>query len=232
MDTLRSASVKPRRPSSIKAQSYAGFTLLELLIALSLTAMLLTMLTAGVYGVVRDWDNNAAGLENSLEETVAILQIERALQGAFPHSYRDPETLGRHVYFDGEAQSLSWVSTVSPQRASGLTAWRISADSDDGLTLQLAPALTDNPDIRLDDARAVSVLSGYDLQIQYLFETVDFERQWRDEWDGSELQSLPMAVHVKLLPLDRNTNKPTLDIVAPIMATLHRSIQPAQDFLR
>lgn len=210
----------------------AGFTLLEILIALSLTAMLLTMLTAGVYGVVRDWDNNAAALENTLEESVAVLQLERALQGAFPHSYRDPETLGRHVYFDGEDNRLSWVSTVSPQRASGLTAWRIHAERDEGLVLQLAPALSDNPTVRLDEANPVVVMAGYDLQIRYLFETAEFERQWRDEWNGSELQSLPLAVHIKLQPFDRNSESPALDIVAPIMATQHRSIQPVQDFLQ
>lgn len=223
METLRSAPV---------IRLSAGFTLLEILIALSLTAMLLTLLTAGVYGVVRDWDNNAAGLENSLEEAVAVLQLERALQGAFPHSYRDPETLGRHVYFDGQADSLSWVSTVSPQRASGLTAWRIQVDRDEGLRLQLAPALSDNPASRLEAAEPTVLLSGYTLQIQYLFETADFNREWREEWNGSELQSLPMAVHITLQPDSRNRDKPVLDIVAPIMATQHRSILPVQDFLR
>src|SRR5690606_23660518 len=112
MGTLRSATITTG-VTNLPARRAGGFTLLEILIALALTATLLTMLTAGVYGVVRDWDNNAAGLENSLEEAVALLQLERALHGAFPHSYRDMETLGYHVYFDGQADQLSWVSTVS-----------------------------------------------------------------------------------------------------------------------
>ena len=227
METLRSAAISPGA-----VRRSGGFTLLEILIALALTATLLTMLTAGVYGVVRDWDNNAAGLENSLEEAVALLQLERALHGAFPHSYRDSETLGYHVYFDGEANQLSWVSTVSPQRTPGLTAWRISSSADEGLSLQLAPALSDNPSARLDVAEPIQLLAGYSLQVQYLFETADFERRWRDEWDGSELQSLPLAVHIRLQPQDRNSDRQALEVVAPIMATQHRRIPPQQDFLR
>ena len=232
METFRSAPVTVSRSKVPGRTDSSGFTLLEILIALALTAMLLTMLTAGVYGVVRDWDDNAAGLENSLEEAVAILQLERALIGAFAHGYRDPETLGRHVYFDGHADRLSWASTVSPQRASGLTAWRLESTRDEGLILRLAPALSNNPSRRLDDAEPVTLLAGYGLQIQYLFETPDFERRWRDEWDGSELQSLPLAVHIKLSPQDRTSDKPDLEVVAPISVTQHRSIRPQQDFLR
>lgn len=226
----------PSSHGSFAAQSL-GFTLLEILIALSLTAMLLAMLTAGVYGVIRDWDNNAEGLENTLDQTVAILQLERALQGAFPHSYRDPDTLGRHVYFEGERHRLAWVSSVSPQRNPGLTAWQIYSDSDDSIMLQLAPALSDHPGDRLNNAEPIRLLDGYTLEIQYLYEDLQFERRWRDEWPGMELQSLPMAVHISLTPVNRSSRgrveeqAEPIDVVAPIASTQHRSIQPTQEFL-
>lgn len=214
-----------------------GFTLLEILIALSLTAMLLTMLTAGIYGVVRDWDDNAKALEDTLDQTVTLLQLERALQGAFPHSYRDTETLAQHVYFVGEPDALSWVSTVSPQRDSGLMAWQLQAGRE-GVSLRLAPALSDHPGQRLQDASPVLILEGHALEIQYLYEDLDFQRRWRVEWDGMQLQSLPMAVHLRLTPNGRADNRRAgsrlpspIDIVAPILTTQHRSIQPTQELL-
>jgi general secretion pathway protein J len=231
---VSSCAVTTRLPITKRS---AGFTLLEILIALSLTAMLLTMLTAGVYGVIRDWDNNAEGLEKTLEQTVATLQLERALQGAFPHSYRDPDTLGRHVYFEGERDQISWVSTVSPQRNPGLTAWRLYSESGEGIFLQLAPALSDHPGERLNAAEPILILEGYDLEIQYLFENLDFQRRWRDEWSGMDLQSLPMAVHIRLTTSDRtpgdrnNDQSEAIDIVAPVLSTQHRTIQPAQELL-
>lgn len=209
-----------------------GFTLLEIMIALSLTAMLMTMLTAGMYGVIRDWDNNAQGLEATLDETVAILQLERALQGAFPHSYRDPDTLARQVYFAGDLASLSWVSTVSPQRSGGLTAWRLYDEPGEGVYLQLAPALSDNPQQRLDDAEPRLLLADYTLEFSYLFEDLDFERRWRDSWDGAELMALPMAVHIHLRPTRDSALTEELDVIAPIRTVEHRNLTPNTGMLQ
>jgi len=215
-------------------QCQRGFTLLEILIALSLTAMLLSMLTAGVYGVVRDWDNNAEGLERTLDQSTALLQLERALQGAFPHSYRNTDTLGREVYFDGLSEEMAWVSSVSPQRNSGLTAWRLYSVNDEGVFLQLAPALSDHPGQRLLDAEPILLISGYQAEFFYLFENLQFERRWRDEWDGALLQSLPLAVHMRLTRIDNRAQdrRDVIDVVAPIRSTQHRSIQPTQGTLQ
>lgn len=205
-----------------------GFTLLELLLALGLTAMLLTLLSAGVYAVVRDWDDNQEQLDQALDRTVAILQVERALQGAMPHSYRDLQTLGRFIFFQGEPDRLQWVSTVSPQQRRGLTAWRLEQDPEDGIVLQLAPAYTDDPRPRLDEATERSLLPGFRARFRYLVEEGDDDRVWRDTWDGEQRMGLPLAVHVLLEPLPGSGRDPddTLDIVAPLPANRHRSINP------
>ncbi|MEX1196414.1 MAG: prepilin-type N-terminal cleavage/methylation domain-containing protein [Pseudohongiellaceae bacterium] len=205
-----------------------GFTLLELMLALSLTALLLTLLSAGVYGVVRDWDDNQEGLDTTLDQTVAMLQVERALQGAMAHSYRDMDTLGRFIFFRGEPDSLAWVSTVSPQRSGGLTAWRLESDPGEGVALQLAPALTDSPEARLEAAPERALLPGYTAEFRYLVQQGDGQRIWRDTWDGEQRMGLPLAVHVLLSPLEGSgrDRDAVLDIVAPVFANTHRSINP------
>ncbi|HDZ08714.1 prepilin-type N-terminal cleavage/methylation domain-containing protein [Pseudohongiella sp.] len=224
------SSLAPATPAT-PARSQ-GFTLLEIMIALSLTAMLLTMLTAGMYGVVRDWDNNAEGLERSLDETVALLQLERALQGAFPHSYRDTDTLARHVFFTGEPEALSWVSTVSPQRNAGLTAWRLYDEPGTGVYLQLAPALSDNPQQRLQDAEPRLLLADYTVEFNYLFEDLEFARRWRDTWAGDELTALPMAVHILLRPDADSARSEEINVIAPIRTVEHRSLAPTTGLLQ
>jgi general secretion pathway protein J len=208
-----------------------GFTLLEILIALALTAMLLSMLTAGVYGVVNDWDNNAEALERDLDKAVAILQIERALQGAFAHSFRDSDTMARRVYFDGQQTELSWVSSVSPERSPGMTAWRLYQDSRDGVYLQLAPALTDNPADRLQQAEARLLLPGYQMSIFYLYEDLEFNRVWRSDWPGVDFNMLPLAVHIQLEPMDRD-NRDAVDIVAVVAVQQHRTVRPNMELIR
>lgn len=201
-----------------------GFTLIEVLLALALTALLLTLLSTGMYVVARDWNDNTERLDAKLDESLAILQIERALIAAFPHSFNSTETLLREVYFDGEDDRLRWVSTVSPQRLAGLTAWSIDAVSGEGIGVRTAPAFSDDPSARLDNVETRIILPGYDLEISYLREPNALTREWTDEWLGSEQGALPLAVHI----LFRATGAEGSDyeLIAPIKAWRHRSIMP------
>ena len=201
-----------------------GFTLIEVLLALALTALLLTLLSTGMYVVARDWNDNTERLDAKLDESLAILQIERALVAAFPHSFNSTETLLREVYFDGEDDRLRWVSTVSPQRLAGLTAWSIDAVSGEGIGVRTAPAFSDDPSARLDNVETRIILPGYDLEISYLREPNALTREWTDEWLGGEQGALPLAVHI----LFRATGAEGSDyeLIAPIKAWRHRSIMP------
>lgn len=214
-----------RAPATGQVQALQqGFTLLELLLSMTLTALLLGMLSAGVYAVVNDWQDESVGLEEELDQALALLQVERALQGAFPHTYIDRERLSRFIYFQGEAGRLRFVSTVSPQRQGSLTAWELYNDPDLGVLLRLSAAVSDNPDLRLQDARPVSLVPGYQLRIRYLMQRGVDQKEWLDEWDGAALQSLPLAVWLQWLPDDDALD--TLDVVAAIRANRHAEIEP------
>ncbi len=201
--------------------------MIEVILSLALTAMLLGLLSTGMYTVMNDWENDTSALDASLDETVAILQLERALQGAFAHSYRNDETLARYVYFNGEDETLSWVSTVSPQRSGGLTAWQLESVEDEGVYLRLAPAMSDNPQSRLEETEPVLLLENYTARFSFLYEELDFSKRWREDWPGEELHMLPLAVHVLLTPLDSARRNEPLNIIARVRANQHRSLRPA-----
>lgn len=205
-------------------QSARGFTLLELILAMALTALLLGMLSAGVYAVVNDWQDETSELDLALDKTLVLLQLERALTGAFPHTYINDE-FERHVYFEGADNALDFVSAVSPQRKAGLTAWRLYND-DDGLMLKLTPAFADNPGARLEDLESSLLLRGYRASYRYLLQRNPEEKEWLDEWNGGEQQSLPLAVHIVLTPMDDARDETELEIVAPIRAWRHVEIEP------
>ncbi len=202
-----------------------GFTLVEVMLALSLTAMLLGLLSTGVYVVADDWNRNTDVFDQSLDESLVVLQIDRALHGAFPHSFTNRETLSRQIYFQGEDNSLSWVTTVSPQRSPGLTAWELYAVEDEGVYLKTVPAFTDNPELRLEEAEGVLLMPDYDLSFSYLFEDLDESLVWTEEWEGEERLGLPLAVYVQLNDLASDTERP-VEIVARIRNNAHRSIRP------
>ena len=202
----------------------SGFTLIEVILALSLTALILGLLSTSVFIVAEDWNRNSDVLDASLDEALAILQIDRALHGAFPHSFTNPETLSRQIYFVGEDDYLSWVSSVSPQRMHGLTTWEMYSVDDEGVYLTMVPAFSDNPSERLQEAEPLLLLPGYKVEFAYLYEELDENKYWREDWEGNELLSLPLAVYVLFEPM--NDNKEVLEIVARIRSNEHRSIRP------
>lgn len=204
-----------------------GFTLLELVIAMTLTAMLLGMLSAGLYSVVNDWERENNGLDETLDKALVVLQLDRALQAAFPHSYIDrEETLTQRIYFQGAEDSVSFVSAVSPQRQGGLMAWRLEED-DDGVYLKMAPAYADNPTERLEEIDGSKVLPGYSLELRYLLQENVDTKEWLEQWDGAERQSLPIAVHIVLTPdAQDDPDAKVLEIVAPIRAWRSQDIEP------
>jgi general secretion pathway protein J len=203
-----------------------GFTLLEIVIAMTLTAMLLGMLSAGLYSVVNDWKRETSTLDSGLDQALSVLQLDRVLQAAFPHTYVDPERLARFVYFQGEADGVSFVSTVSPQRESAMMAWQLISSRDDGVQLKLTPAFSDNPNERLDALEPVALLPHYTAELRYLVQKNSDTKEWLDKWDGTERQSLPIAVHIKFTPIDQNSKEQVLEIVAPIRVWRNPDIEP------
>ncbi len=201
-----------------------GFTLIEVILALGLTSLILGLLSTGVFLVADDWNRNSNVLDQSLDEALAILQIDRSLHGAFPHSFTNEETLSRQLFFTGEDDYLSWVSTVSPQRSAGLTTWELYSVAGEGTYLTLVPAYSDNPRSRLDEAEPMLLFPGYEVEFSYLYEELDENKVWIEEWEAQELLSLPLAVYVRFTPVD--DEKELLEIVARIRNNQHRSIQP------
>ncbi len=186
--------------------------------------MLLGLLSTSVFIVADDWNRNADVLDESLDEALAILQIDRALHGAFPHSFTNEDTLSRQLYFTGEDDYLSWVSAVSPQRTPGLTAWELYSVDNEGVYLTMVPAYSDNPADRLLEVEPVLLFPHYTAEFSYLYKDLDESKVWADEWEGQELLSLPLAVHIHFIPF--TDDKQELEILARIRNNEHRSIRP------
>ncbi|MFB0988168.1 MAG: hypothetical protein QMC69_02750 [Gammaproteobacteria bacterium] len=204
-----------------------GFTLVEIVLSLGLTALLLGLLSSGVYIVADDWNRNSDVLDKSLDQALAVLQIDRALHGAFPHSYTNFDTLGREIYFHGEDDYLSFVSAVSPQRSPGLTVWEMYSVADEGVYLSLVPAFSDDPTQRLSESEPILVLENYTAEFSYLYQDLNENRLWIDEWLGEEELSLPLAAYVRFVPeRDFEDVNEELEIVARIKNNQHRSIRP------
>ncbi|MCP4701295.1 MAG: prepilin-type N-terminal cleavage/methylation domain-containing protein [Gammaproteobacteria bacterium] len=210
----------------------SGFTLIELIIALTLSSMVLVLLAGGMNVVLKDWERSGSRLEDNLDNALGLLQIERAFQGAFPHLYLEKDKNKKYIYFEGEDKEVTWVSTVSPGRETGLTAWKLKRGKDGkGLDAYLVPAFAGNPEKNLKKTDPIALFENYKAYFEYL--EVDERKRgdskekvkWQKEWSGKERQSLPYAVRLRLEKSGKNP-LPPVEIVALILAREHATLRP------
>jgi len=204
-----------------------GFTLLEVLIAVTLSAMVMLTLTVGINIVVKDWERSSNQLEDNLEVGLIALQLERALEGSFPHVYFDRDDNQRHLFFEGTEDELSFVSTVSPGRQPGLTAWQLKPAKDKpGIEIRVVSAFASDPSENLKKTDPITAFEGYKAFFEYLYFDEQFktDTKWLDEWSAKKLQGLPNAVRLRL---EKDTGRvdESLEIIAVIEANDHQSFR-------
>jgi general secretion pathway protein J len=108
----------------------AGFTLVELLVAMTLLGFLTVLLFGGLRFGTRAWERSQ---ENYSDEN-AVRNAENLLADAIAQAYPLPlhsGTQGLRVDFDGQAQQMTWLTTAG-DGADGMRKLRLSASSQDG----------------------------------------------------------------------------------------------------
>jgi prepilin-type N-terminal cleavage/methylation domain-containing protein len=208
-----------------------GFTLIEVLIALALAALVTTVLTIGIKMIVGDWQRTEHKLEEKFDASLALLQIETALEGAFAFLYPDRKENKNYIFFEGKKDSLKWVSTVSPKRDGKLTAWQLKRGKDDrGLQVRITTAFAENPSALLEKTDPIELFEGFSVNFEYLEieerdkNTENEKSIWLEKWDGKNLQSLPKAVRISLS--EGQTEENPLEIIAIIPANEHLTLRP------
>jgi prepilin-type N-terminal cleavage/methylation domain-containing protein len=191
-----------------------AFTLLEMLIAIAITAMLVAVAVQAHLGIQRAQTHAAAGLGRDRTAEILLDRLERELQGTIlVIKSADEDRLGHPYLFigaddatEGRAADALHFVTRSPARsgfaqpAPGLALVSYAARSDDDLGLVLLREERPLPrslatQISLGEGEVVADdLAQFD--VRYLGEG---EGRWRDRWDStsiSMLDQLPVRLEI------------------------------------
>ncbi len=190
-----------------------GFTLLELLIAITLSIVILVILFAALR---LGYKSQAKGIEKT-EQAQKVLIIEDRIswliRGAFPYYLNNPDI--KKIFFDGKSDSLGLVTSSVDPRGTG---------PEDRAGLKWASIFTDNEGLKIrekvffledvfDDSNGKVYLLDPDVkkvEFEY-YEIPEEEKQgdWVSEWDSGDKKTIPSAVKVRLT-LEQNGKKTEL----------------------
>lgn len=187
-----------------------GFTLLELVIAMTLTGMVMVLLYGGFDLGVRSWDSGQARADRLDEVRLSQDFLRRQLRQSTTVFRNDPD-LGRVLYFNGEAQRVGWVAPMLQYLGLGglyyIELDRVGDPDDGQLRLRWFPY---NPADVIDvldgdDVEQTVLLEGVtDFRVQYFGpgEQFDDEPEWHEEWQNPQLRPLLVRLSVELRDAD------------------------------
>lgn len=201
-----------------------GFTLLELLIAITLLGLILVLLFGGLRLGVRSWDAAQA----SVDTMNTVRSVEGFLRGemgrVYPYRWRSGS--GQRMAFLGERHSLSFVAPL-PSRIGGGGLYVMSMTLEQNgdvkrivwkqlpvsARMQDFSALADAKEMELASAELSNV---EEVWLTYFGQESDSaEPRWMDRWENDK--RLPQLIRVQV-KLKRGPEWPEF-VVAPMLSS-------------
>ena len=193
-----------------------GFTLIELVLALSIVAIMVTMLFGGLRVGLRAWQRG--------EERAAVLQhtrsvtqlLQDALAGTYAYRGRAEEaTPGEVLMFQGGADRLSFV-TVSPPISlpAPIPFVAVTLSMDAGNAPGLAIREKALPNFNPFETVAPSAVDPTITAIRFRY--LRDEGTWEETWDGPVERIVPRAVEVTLTAMTNGRVQQAPPITVPI----------------
>ena len=194
----------------------AGFTLLELLIALSIIAVLLAIAFGGLRMGIAAWarGEDRAELQQRARGLTQILV--RTVGGTYPYQGFLVEGGEKRLLFSGAEHRVEFVSQT-PAVPSGVpaafTAVVIALEDDaQGRALVVRQRVLPNRDPFKDATIALRDPTVQGLELSYL----NAEGSWSDSWDLESEKKLPSAIRIRVSTLKGDRLDPSPPVTVSI----------------
>jgi prepilin-type N-terminal cleavage/methylation domain-containing protein len=196
-----------------------GFTLVEVVIALTIVATLLVIMFGGLRVGLAAWQRGDERAE-VLERARSLTQmVTRTLGAAHPYMTSRRAGESARLLFEGAPDRVAFVTSVPPFPAAApiaFTAVTLSQDAGPvaGLAMRQKPLPNEEPfDRGLQPALVDGTVS--DVRFRYLRES---DGAWTESWDAAEEKALPLAVEITLtiVQAGRSAPQPPLIVSLPV----------------
>lgn len=168
----------------------AGFTLIEMVVAMTILGTMLMLLYSGLSFALRSWDASDVNGRLTVDRRIGENFLRREVSELFPMRWKDPVTL--KMAFEGDSRHLRFVSSRPAGIAMGglsLVSVELAEDAHDrrahNLVMRRAMPDDEQRDFRpLEKAQASILIAGVDsAEFAYFGSENDFaEPRWTDDW--------------------------------------------------
>jgi len=206
-----------------------GFTLIELMLAITIFAMVVGVIFSSFQVGISAWQGGERDIVFYQSMRAVSDLLLREISGACAYKINPGET-DRHKDFSaffGASDSVTLVTSATLHNATGgLSLIEIWCENDRGLMIAETPALfTDYEEMRAinlrDDGHA-ALVSGWvkKIKMRYCMRGEDDKNTWTEQWDprDSDGHDLPLMVEIVLLFEDVRGREIEQAVLVPVMS--------------
>lgn len=208
----------------MKFRSNRGSTLIELLISITIVAVILVIIMGAFRIGIRAWEKGEQDVESFQRQQIVLSILKRQLSSICmrPISIEG----GGSFVFNGDEKIIDFISTVSIIPGNDIgnvrVTYRVSQNNDNNLYhLEIAERnfLTGGADETIDmledDMVHELIADVYDIRFEYLKMVQNEAGEWQSVWNEGDDAGLPAAVKC-ILQMDEK--KPPVAVVARILS--------------
>ena len=202
------------RTSRVSLGPDRGFTLIEILLAVSTLAVVVLMATGALRVGLRAWESGQRRVDRQQEGRALVELISDALAGASPYQGRLDISPERVVLFEGEPDEIRFVTNAPPLMldapAVPFHAVVLGRKGQDALRLVERLVPSDEP----FTPGLERVLSRSVTRFTLAYR--DESGAWQERWNAREAGGLPTAVRLELAIAGLGRATPPLVVALPL----------------
>jgi prepilin-type N-terminal cleavage/methylation domain-containing protein len=218
---IRSGKRNPIHPE-------AGFTLLEILVSVTLVAMMAVGLWAVFRISIRSWARGTEFIDANQRHRSILDMVRKQLASAYPLFIQPspPAVSPPYLVFSGSENSIQFISlnSLQFQESPGLTlvSYEVIQDSNGEYALVEKEARysgqLSNQEDSIVFSRAIPIFENLASCTFEYFDPDNTQDPWIREWEGQNSMRLPLAVSITMFSRDPKGNLLNRHMVVPLQA--------------